>query len=126
MNKDNKIISFEKRKRSKFRLKTQISIHILRKDEAYTLDWYSPDENLSKEDIYLIQKNVLLDLSKDVKKIEFKINESYEIEFTLLYYEKGERDFNYICIPQDMKKEKLAEYLFVSTNLYESKKSGTL
>lgn len=126
MNKDNKIISFEKWRRAKFELRAQISIHILRQDKTYTIEWHSPDEKLSKEDIYLIQQNVLFDLSKEVKEIEYKERESYEIKFTLLYYEKSKRDFNYICIPQDIKKEKLTEYLFVSTKVYELKRSDTL
>lgn len=126
MKKDNKIISFKKFKKAEFKLKAQISIHILRKDESYILNWYSPDKTLSEEDIYLIQSNILSDLTKKVNKIEYKKSECYEIEFTLLYYEKSKRDFSFICIPQDIKNEKLIEYLYLSTSIYELKKSGAL
>lgn len=52
MEKDNKIISFTKnRKKSEYRLKTQISIHICRKNTAYSIEWDSPDSNISEEEI---------------------------------------------------------------------------
>ena len=54
MDKDNKIISFEKREKAEFKLKAKISIHIIRRDEKYIINWYSPDKTLSEEQIYLI------------------------------------------------------------------------
>ena len=124
MKKDNKIISFEKRNKVDFKLKAKISIQIKRQDERFTLNWYSPDKALSEEQMYLMQLNILQDLTKDVEYIIYKEKESYETEITLLYYEKNSRKFKYICIPQDIKKEKLIEYLMVSTSLYETKKTG--
>lgn len=126
MDKDNKVISFGKREKAKFRLKAKISIHIIRRDEKYILNWYSPDKTLSEEQIYLIQKKILSDLIRKVSIIEYKEKEDYEVDITLLYYEKSKRHFKYICIPQDITEKKLAEYLMVSTNMYELKKSGAI
>lgn len=125
MDKDNKIIAFEKREKAKFKLKAEISIQIIRQDENYILNWYSPDKTLSEEQIYSIQKKILSDLIRKVHFIEYKKKEHYEVDITLLYYEKSKR-FKYICIPQDIKEEKLAEYLMVSTKMYELKKSGAI
>lgn len=128
MNKENKIISFEKRKKKKKELKltAKISVHICRKDERYTINWYSQDEQLTQEDIFLIQQRILSKLEKEVKQIELKKRAFYEVEFTLLYYENGIEDFTYICIPQDMDKKKLTEYLHISTQVYELKKAGKI
>lgn len=126
MDKDNKIISFEKREKAEFKLKAKISIHIIRRDEKYIINWYSPDKTLSEEQIYLIQTKILSDLINKVNFVEYKVKDYYEVDITLLYYEKSKRHFKYICIPQDIKKEKLAEYLMVSINIYELKKSGAL
>lgn len=126
MNKDNKIISFEKRKKAEYKLKAKISIHILRKDEKYFINWYSPDEKLSEEDMYLIQKFVLSDLAKEISEVKLKARDYYEVEFEILYYENSRKSFTYICLPQNMEKEKIAEYLLISTNVYELKKSGAL
>lgn len=57
MEKDNKIISFTKnRKKPEYRLKNQISIHICRKNKTYSIEWDSPDSNISEEEIYCILK----------------------------------------------------------------------
>lgn len=127
MEKDNKIISFTKnRKKSEYRLKTQISIHICRKNTAYSIEWDSPDSNISEEEIYCILKKILKELSVEIKKITYKVHDSYEISFTILYYEANSKKSKYICIPQNLKKEKLAEYLYISTCIYEKKKHGVL
>lgn len=124
MNKENKIISFEKRKKDNvFKLKAEISIYIKRQGESFTIDWHSADENISQEEIYIIQKKALASLVKEVPQIEVKKIEDFEITFTLLYYEKDKRNFKVITLPQYLKKEKLAEYLFISTSIYEYKKN---
>ncbi len=127
MEKDNKIISFTKnRKKPEYRLKTQISIHICRKNTAYSIEWDSPDSNISEEEIYCILKKILKELSEELEKIEYKAHDSYEISFTILYYETHSKKSKYICIPQKLEKEKLAEYLYISTCVYEMKKHGAL
>lgn len=124
MNKENKIISFEKRKKDKdFKLKAEISIYIKRQGEIFTIDWHSADESISEEEIYKIQKKALASLVKEVPQIEVKKIDNFEIVFTLLYYEKNKRNFKIITLPQNLKKEKLAEYLFISTSIYEYKNS---
>lgn len=127
MNKDNKIISldsYKRRKNTKYGLKAKIVISIRRFNEKCTLNWYTPDSNLSEDNIYFILKDILSDLTEEVPEITYDIKECYEISFTLLYYEKSKSDFAYICLPQNIPKEKLAEYLVISTSLYEIKKSG--
>ena len=126
MDKDNKIISFKNRKKAKFKLKVKISIHIIREGERYTISWYSSDETFSEKEIYLIQLKIFETLIKEIDCIKYKENDYYETEITLLYYEKANRHFKYICIPQNIEKEKLAEYLLVSTRDYELKKSDTI
>lgn len=131
MDKENKIISFEKRKNNRkkkeeLKLTAKIAVYICRKDEKYYIDWYSPDEKLSQEDIFLIQQRILSRLIEDVEELEFKKREFYEVEFTLLYYENTRDNFTYICVPQDIDKKKLTEYLFVSTQIYELKKAGRI
>ena len=89
MEKDNKIISFTKnRKKPEYRLKNQISIHICRKNKTYSIEWDSPDSNISEEEIYCILKKILKELSVELKKITYKVHDSYEISFTILYNEK--------------------------------------
>lgn len=123
MNKDNKIISFEKRKKDNvFKLKAEISIYIKRQGESFIIDWHSADESISQEEIYIIQKKALASLVKEVPQIKVKKIDDFEITFTLLYYEKDKRNFKIIILPQYLKKEKLAEYLFISTSIYEYKK----
>ena len=127
MEKYNKIISFTKnRKKPEYRLKNQISIHICRKNKTYSIEWDSPDSNISEEEIYCILKKILKELSVELKKITYKVHDSYEISFTILYYEAHSKKSKYICIPQNLKKEKLAEYLYISTCIYEMKKHGAL
>lgn len=127
MEKDNKIISFTKnRKKPEYRLKNQISIHICRKNKTYSIECDSPDSNISEEEIYCILKKILKELSVELKKITYKVHDSYEISFTILYYEAHSKKSKYICIPQNLKKEKLAEYLYISTCIYEMKKHGAL
>lgn len=126
MNKENKIISFEKRKKDNIsRLKAEISIYIKRQGESFIIDWHSADKNISQEEIYNIQKKALASLVDEVPQIEVKKIDNFEITFTLLYYEKGKRNFKFIMLPQYLKKEKLAEYLFISTSVYEYNKSST-
>lgn len=128
MDKENKIISFEKRKKknTKFRLISKISIYICRKDDKYTIERFSSNEQLTEDDVHLILQKVLSELIPKVKQIEFKKVDFYEIEFTLLYYENGKGEFTYICIPQDMDKKKLIEYLLISTQIYELEKAGKI
>lgn len=129
MNKDNIIISldsYKRQKNTKYELKAEISIYIRRFDGKYTLNLYTRDKTLSEDDIYLILKEILSDLAQEVHQIEYNPKECYEITFTLLYYEKNKEDFAYICLPQNITKEKLAEYLLISTSIYELKKSGAL
>lgn len=126
---DNKIISFDSgKKKIKSRrqeLKAQISVYISRNNERYDIDWSSPDE-ISCKDIYEILKKIFNDIIKEVSTIEYKKEDIYKVEFTLLYYEKGTKDIKYICNPPTITKEKLAEYLWASLNIYELKEKGIL
>ena len=115
----NKIIPFNKNfhKRAssnRYELKAQISVYISRNNDRYDIDWSSPDKNMSYKDIYDILENVFNDIKKEVTSIEYKKQDIYKVEFTLLYYENGTTNIKYICNPSNISKEKLAEYLWVS------------
>lgn len=130
MAEENKIICFAnalKRKKAEYKLKAEISIYIRRNDETYTIDWYSPN-NILEEDIYSILKSILEDLSTEIEEIRIAKTDNYETTVTFFYYEKndGSSDFKYIYNPRNIKKEKLAEYLYTSISIYELKKAGDL
>ena len=127
----NKIIPFNKNFHksagsNRYELKAQISVYISRNNDRYDIDWSSPDSDISYKDIYCILKNIFKDIKKKVLTIEYKKQDIYEVEFTLLYYENGTYNIKYICNPPDITKEKLAEYLWVSLNIYELKEKGDL
>ena len=127
----NKIIPFNKNfhksaSSNRYELKAQISVYISRNNDRYDIDWSSPDSDISYKDIYCILKNIFKDIKKKVLTIEYKKQDIYEVEFTLLYYENGTYNIKYICNPPDITKEKLAEYLWVSLNIYELKEKGDL
>lgn len=127
----NKIIPFNKNfhksaSSNRYELKAQISVYISRNNDRYDIDWSSPDSDISYKDIYCILKNIFKDIKKKVPTIEYKKQDIYEVEFTLLYYENGTYNIKYICNPPDITKEKLAEYLWVSLNIYELKEKGAL
>lgn len=127
----NKIIPFNKTfpKRAssnRYELKAQISVYISRNNDRYDIDWSSPDKNMSYKDIYDILENVFNDIKKEVTSIEYKKQDIYKVEFTLLYYENGTTNIKYICNPSNIAKEKLSEYLWVSLNIYKLKEEGAL
>lgn len=126
MQKDDKIISFRKRSKRSFELKATISIHVKRHNEEHAVSWESPNKELSQEQLYVIQTKILSNLINTVDFIRYKKVDTYDVEFTLLYFEKSRRKFKYICIPQNIKKENLVEYLMVSINMYELKKNSIL
>ena len=128
---NNKIIPFNKNFHksagsNRYELKAQISVYISRNNDRYDIDWSSPDSDISYKDIYCILKKIFKDIKKKVLTIEYKKQDIYEVEFTLLYYENGTYNIKYICNPPDITKEKLAEYLWVSLNIYELKEKGAL
>ena len=127
----NKIIPFNKNfhksaSSNRYELKAQISVYISRNNDRYDIDWSSPDKNMSYKDIYDILENVFNDIKKEVTSIEYKKQDIYKVEFTLLYYENGTTNIKYICNPSNIAKEKLAEYLWVSLNVYKLKEEGAL
>ena len=124
----NKIIPFRQvtlRKKSEFRLKTELSIYICRNKDSYNCDCASSNEEDTLEYIVVILKKILKDLSKKVPQIPFKKYDYYEVTFSLLYLESISNDHNwkYICLPRNMELEKLAEYLYTFISIYEYKKS---
>ena len=124
----NKIIPFRQvtlRKKSEFRLKTELSIYICRTGKSFTCDCISSNEEDTIEDIVVILKKILKDLSKKVPQISFKKYDSYKVTFSLLYYERegNNNNWKYIFLPQDMNLEKLTEYIYTFTSIYEYKKS---
>lgn len=127
MENDNKIIPFKQktRQKSEFRLKAEISIYICRDGKRYTCDCSSPN-NITPEGIIEILEKILKRISKEITKIEIEKNDYYEITFTLLYYEdiKNRNNYKYLCLSQDIKLEKLAEYLYTFINIYKYKTSG--
>ena len=126
---ENKIIEFNKAKKKttakRYKLVAQVSIELIRKDEMYKNQWFSPND-ISEKDIYYILKRIYQKLLKEVQLIEYKEHDEYTAEFSLLYYEKSKKDIKYICNPPTISKEKLAEYLMVSISIYELKKAGAL
>lgn len=130
MTKNTKVVSFEKfqkkREKADYKLKAIISMHIERNIEAYIMEWNSQDKSLSKEKMYLIAKSILFDLSYKVHEIPIEKKATYEKTFTLYYYENANKknDIKYLCIPQNITNEKLAEYLFIMTNMYEFREAG--
>jgi len=133
MAENNKIISFADRARKKrnkvqYELKSEISVYISRNSESYSIHWYSPDSEISEEEIYITLKYIFYDLIQRVDKINYKKYDYYEINFTFLYYEKSDNsgEFKYICLPQNITEEKLVEYLYIALGVYEFKKDGDL
>lgn len=127
----NKVIPFNKNFHknagsNRYELKAQISVYISRNNDRYDIDWSSPDPDISYKDIYCILKNIFNEITKEILTIEYKKQDIYKVEFTLLYYEKGTYNIKYICNPPNITKEKLAEYLWVSLNIYELKEKGAL
>lgn len=90
------------------------------------MNWSASDSTLSVDNIYLILKSILIDLSNKVTEIPIKKEDTYEKTFTLYYYENANKknDIKYLCIPQNITNEKLAEYLFIMTNMYEFREAG--
>lgn len=125
MTSSDKIVPFRQmkdRKKSEFRLETEVSIYICRNEKKYTFDCSSPDSNITIEEIMNILEEVLMDLSKKVGKIKISANDCYEVCFTLLCYKKN-NNYKYICLPQNISSEKLAEYLFTFISIYKYKKN---
>ena len=106
-------------------LKAQILVYISRNNDRYDIDWSSPD-NISYQRIYEILSKIFEDITKEVSTIEYKKEDVYSIEFSLLYYEKDDNTIKYICSTPNISKEKLAEYLWVSLNVYRLKEEGVL
>lgn len=127
MDKNNKIISFtqaqKRKKKQKYELKAEISVYIKKNEMSYITDWSSPNQNDTEDSIYIILERIFEDLTKDLSEIHIKKDENYEVNFTLMYYERG-KDIKYICIPQEIEEVKLAEYLFTTICIYEWKKEG--
>jgi len=90
------------------------------------MHWSSPVSTLSAEDMYLMLKSIFIDLTNKLEEITIKKKDSYEKTFTLYYYENPNKknDIRYLCIPQNITNEKLAEYLFIMTNIYELREAG--
>ena len=124
---DSKIIKFDKnykkRKQKRYELKAQISVKLTKNAQKYTNEWFSPN-NISEEDIFNILKKIFILLEKEIPIIEYKKYDKYAVEFSLLYYEKGMEDIKYICNPPNIPKEKLLEYIWISLNIYQLKKTG--
>ena len=130
MAKDNKIIPFEHkkvRKKSEYRLKSEITVYICRNVETYTCNCYCQDEDITKEEIFEILKRIFYKLTEEIHQIPIKKVDYYTVNFTILYYEDIHNacNFRYLCIPQDIKKEKLTEYLYTFISIYELKKATT-
>ena len=127
MTNSDKIIPFKQatfRKKSEFRLKTEISIYICRNGERYTNDCTSSNKDDTVEDIINILKKILCRIANEIPEIEIERIDFYEISFTLLYYENNNKhNWKYICLPKNIKLEKLAEYLYTFISIYEYKKS---
>ena len=112
------------RKKSEFRLKTEISIYICRNGERYTNDCTSSNKDDTVEDIINILKKILFRIANEIPEIEIERIDFYEISFTLLYYENNNKhNWKYICLTKNIKLEKLAEYLYTFISIYEYKKS---
>lgn len=110
---------------NRYELKAQISVYISRNNDRYDIDRSSPD-NISYQRIYEILSKIFEDITKEVSTIEYKKEDVYSIEFSLLYYEKDDNAIKYICSTPNISKEKLAEYLWVSLNVYRLKEEGVL
>lgn len=128
MKKDNKIISFKAnkiRKKPEYKLKSEINVDICRNAEKYTCNCYCKDDEITEEEIFEILKKVFKQLSKEIHEIRLKKIDYYNISFTIFYYEDiyNNRNFKYIFVPQDIKKEKLAEYLYTLISIYEIEKA---
>ena len=106
---------------NRYELKAQISVYISRNNDRYDIDWSSPD-NISYQSL----SKIFEDITKEVSIIEYKKEDVYSIEFSLLYYEKDDNTIKYICSTPNISKEKLAEYLWVSLNVYRLKEEGVL
>lgn len=129
MTNSDKIIPFRQvtsRKKSEFRLKTEISIYICRNDDNYTCDCTSTDDSDTIDSIIDILKKILIRISSTVENIEIKKIDNYKLSFTLLYYENinNKHDWKYICLPKSITLEKLAEYLYTFISIYEYEKSS--
>lgn len=123
-----KIVPFKQvrhREISEFRLKAEISIYICKNEEKYTCDCFSPDDNITIEEIMCILKKILIKISKKVSKIKVEANSCYKISFAILYYENihNSNKYKYICLPKNIQLEKLAEYLYTFISIYEYKKT---
>lgn len=128
MTNSDKIIPFKQithREKSEFRLKTEISIYICRNVDKYIIDCASSNKDDTVEDIINILKKILSRIAiNEIYEIEIKEVDYYELSFTLLYYESNNKhNWKYICLPQNIQLEKLAEYLYTFISIYEYKKS---
>lgn len=90
---------------NRYELKAQISVYISRNNDRYDIDWSSPD-NISYQRIYEILSKIFEDITKEVSIIEYKKEDVYSIEFSLLYYEKDDNTIKYICSTPNISKEK--------------------
>jgi len=77
---------------------------------------------ITEEEIYLILKSIFYELGKKIHEITIKKDESYNVDFTLLYYENVNKkdDIKYICMPQNISEEDLIKYLFINISIYET------
>ena len=129
MAEDNKVISFgllkSKRKKNEYFLKTKISIYMCKNSQNCKIEISLPlGDKISTSEIFIILKLIYKDLKQKVSEKQVDPKENFEVNFTLLYYEntRDPMDFKYMCIQQDISKEKLAEYLFIINALYKNKK----
>lgn len=117
MSQKNKTIPFTTRKKRT----VQILTDICREGNRYYLSWNVDDETITEEEICGILLKIQYNLAKEIKCLPYKEWDFYKTRFTLICNEKENGEISYICIPQDMKKEKLLEYLSVSIALFKEK-----
>ena len=125
MKKENKIISFNNRKKrqinqnpnsSKYKLKYTITITILGQGDNYTLDYEYPKE-LSEDEAYKILFNVYLKAARVSKKSKKPLRKILNNSFSILYYANPEnsKDFTFISTPK-MDNELIAAILWIMIN----------
>ena len=122
MKKDNKIIPFyrpQRKKKSNLKLEAKLSVHIWRENNKYSLKYYSDIEEITEYQIYCILKRIYDNLEKEINISMLKFPKDYDVFFSLFYYTDNDGKYSYICFPQDTSKEKLFEYLLLSTIIYE-------
>lgn len=128
---NNKIIAFnpnqKKRPKSNFELKAEISVYLKRTGEKFICHWSSTNgDDISEEYIYEIQKNIVDELGGKLQQLTYNALDSYEVCFTIFFYENSGGYFRYIYTPKEIPEDKFLECLYFSTSIYELKKYGTL